>query len=93
VQLFLILAFTPVLVLAEIELIFFPVAAVFGFMGFSMRRMLITVTLLVVAEKSDYFSVSHIHLINRCAGAGREHSQEASSHWPMEIFHTIDVMI
>jgi len=31
--------------------------------------------------------------MSRCAGAGREHSQPASPRWPMEIFHTIDVMI
>ena len=31
--------------------------------------------------------------MSRCAGAGREHSQAASPSWPMEIFHTIGVML
>jgi len=31
---------------------------------------------------------------HRCTRrAGREHSQAASPSWPMEIFHTIDVML
>jgi len=53
--------------------------------------MLITLMFLVVARKSRTFSISLIQLMNRCAGAGREHSQTASPRWPMEIFHTIDV--
>jgi len=31
--------------------------------------------------------------MSRCAGAGREQSQAPNPIWPMEIFHTIDVML
>jgi len=41
----------------------------------------------------DFFPVSHIQLMSRCAVAGREHSQTASPSWPMEIFHTIEAML
>jgi len=61
--------------------------------GFSLRRMLITLIFSVVAVKSRTFPVSHIQLMSRCAGAGKEHSQTASPGWAMEIFHTIDVML
>ena len=39
------------------------------------------------------FSVSCVQLMRKCAGAGRERSQAASPRWPMEIFHTIAVML
>jgi len=39
------------------------------------------------------FSVSHAQVTSRCAGAGREHSQAASPSWPVEIFHTMDIML
>ena len=39
------------------------------------------------------FPVSHIQLISRSAGAGREHSQTDSPSWPVEIVYTIDVML
>jgi len=58
-----------------------------------MRRMLITLMVLVVAKKSRTFSVSHVQLMSRWAGAGREQSQAASPSWPVEIFHTIDAML
>jgi len=49
---------------------------------------------LVVAKKSRTFlPVSHGQLMSRSAGAGREHGQAASPSWPMEIFHTIGVML
>jgi len=56
-----------------------------------MRRMSTTLLLLVIAKKSRTFSVSYIQLMNRHAGAGREHSQTDSPSWPMEMFHTINV--
>ena len=31
--------------------------------------------------------------MSRCAGAGREHSQAASPSWPMEMFHTMGIML
>jgi len=31
--------------------------------------------------------------MSRGAGAGREHSQAAAPRWPVEIFHSIDVML
>jgi len=43
---------------------------------------------LAVAKKSRTFPVSHVQLMSRCAGAGKEHRQSPS--WPTEIFHTID---
>jgi len=58
--------------------------------------MLITLMFSVVAKKIKvvfFFCVSHIHLISRCDGTGREHSQAAHPSWPMEIFHTIDVIL
>ena len=57
-----------------------------------MRRMLITLMFSVVAINQGLFSVSHIQLMSRCAGARREHSQTKLS-WPMEIFHTINIML
>jgi len=46
----------------------------------------------VVAKKSGtFFPVSHVHLMSRSAGAGREHSQAASPSWPVEVFATKDV--
>jgi len=60
-----------------------------------MRRMLITLMVLIVAKKSrTYFSFSYS--ANEPAVqelGGREHSQAASSSWAMEMFHTIDVML
>ena len=48
----------------------------------------------VVAKKSRTFtSVSPVQLMSRWAGAGREQSQADSPSWPVEIFHTIDVML
>jgi len=55
--------------------------------------MLITLMFSVVAINQGLFPVSHIQLMSRCAGAGREHSQAASPSWPMEIFHTIDIVL
>jgi len=54
---------------AGIELIFLPVAA-----GFSTRKMLITLMFLAVGHSS----ISHVQLMSRCAGAGREYSQTGS---------------
>jgi len=31
--------------------------------------------------------------MSRCAGAGREHRQTDSPGCPMQIFHTIDIML
>ena len=39
------------------------------------------------------FSVSRVRLMSGCAGAGRGHGQAASPRWPLEIFHTIDIML
>ena len=62
--------------------------------GFSMRRMLITLMFLAVAKKSrTLFPVSHVQWLSRCAGAGRERSQAASPTWPVEMFHTMDIML
>jgi len=61
--------------------------------GFSTRKMLITLMFSVVAMNLGLFPVSHIQLMSRCAGAGREHSQAASPSWPMEMFHTINFML
>jgi len=47
----------------------------------------------VVSINGGLFQISHIQVMNRCAGAGREKSQTANQSWPMEIFHTIVVMI
>jgi len=58
-----------------------------------MRRTLIILMGLVVAKKSRTFFVSYVQLMSRWAGAGREHSQAASPSRPVEIFHTIDVML
>jgi len=55
--------------------------------------MLISVIFLVVAMNQGLFPVSHMQLMSRCAGAGREHSQADNPSWPVEIFHTIDVML
>jgi len=57
-----------------------------------MRKMLITPMVLVIAKKSRTFPVSHIQLMGRRAGAGREHGQ-AEPGWPMDIFHTVDIML
>jgi len=38
-------------------------------------------------KKKGLFSVSHVQLMSRCAGAGREHSQTASPSRPVEVFH------
>jgi len=43
-----------------------------------MRRGLITLMFSVVAVNQGLFPVSHIELMSRCAGAGREHSQADS---------------
>jgi len=58
-----------------------------------MRRTLITLMVLVVAKNQGLSSVSHIQLMSRCAGAGRERSQTDNPIWPMEIFHATDVML
>jgi len=58
-----------------------------------MRRMLITLMFSVVAINQELLPVSHTQLMSRCAGAGREHSQAASPSWPVEICHTINVML
>jgi len=55
--------------------------------------MLITLKFSVVAKNQGLSSVSVFQVMSRCAGAGREHSQGASPSWPVEIFHTIDVML
>jgi len=39
------------------------------------------------------FPASRIQLMSGCAGAGREQSQAASPSWPVEIFHTTDVVL
>jgi len=44
-------------------------------------------------EIKDFFSVSHVQLMSRCTGTGKEHSQAASPSWPMEIFYTIDILL
>jgi len=31
--------------------------------------------------------------MSRCAGARREHNQTASPSWPIETFHTIEIML
>jgi len=54
---------------------------------------LITLMFLVVAKKSRTFPVSCIQLVNKHAGAGREHSQVSSPSWPMEMFDTMDVKL
>ena len=43
-----------------------------------MRGVLITLMFSVVAVSQGLFPVSHIQLLSRCAGAGREHSQRDS---------------
>jgi len=43
-----------------------------------MRRMLITMMFSVVAINQGHFPVSHIQLMSRCAGAGKEQSQTDS---------------
>jgi len=55
--------------------------------------MLITLIFSVVAINQGLFPVSHIQLMSSCAEAGREHSQTASPTWPMEIFHTLNIML
>jgi len=55
--------------------------------------MLITPKFSCVAISQGLFPVSHFHVTSRCAGDGREHSQTASPSWPMEIFHTIYVIL
>jgi len=42
--------------------------------------------------RKEFFQVLG-QLMSRCAGAGREHSQAAGPRWPVEIFHTIGVML
>jgi len=37
--------------------------------------------------------VSHIQVMSRCSGAGREHSQADGPSWPVEIFLTMDGML
>jgi len=54
--------------------------------------MLTTLMFLLLLRNQGLFSVSHIQLMSRCAGAGSEHSQADSPSWPTEIFHAIDVM-
>jgi len=54
---------------------------------------LITLIFSVVAINQGLLPVSDIQLMSRCAGAGREHGQTASPSWPIEIFHTINVML
>ena len=59
-----------------------------------MRRMLITLMFSVVGKKSrTFFSVSHVPLRSRCAGAGREHSQAVSRSRPAEMFRITDIML
>jgi len=49
---------------------------------------------LAVAKKSRaFFSVSHVWLMSKWAGAGREHSQAVRPSWAMEVFHTMDIML
>ena len=46
----------------------------------------------MLLKNRGLFQVFHNHLMSRYAGAGRECSQTARPSWPMEIFHTIDIM-
>ena len=46
----------------------------------------------LLLRNQGFFTVFHTPLMSRCAGAGREHSQAASPTWPMERFHTMDIM-
>jgi len=55
--------------------------------------MLTSLMFSVVAINQGLFPISHIQLLSRWAGAGREHSQAASSSQPMELFHTMDIML
>jgi len=54
---------------------------------------MITLMFSVVAINQGLSPVSLLQVMSRCAEAGREHSQADSSRWPMEIFHTINVML
>jgi len=47
---------------------------------------------LVVAKKSRTFCSFHVWLMSRCAKDEGKHSQDASSSWPVEIFHIIGFM-
>jgi len=58
-----------------------------------MRRMLITLTFWLLLWNRGLLPVSHIQLLSRCAGAGRGHSQAASPGWPVEISHTVDIVL
>ena len=57
-----------------------------------MKRVLITLVFSFVAINQG-LPVSHTQLTSSCTGAGSEHSQTASPRWPVEIFHTINVML
>ena len=79
-----------VLVSAGIELIFLSVAAVFWI---QYKKNVNTDVFSCCYEIKDFFPVSHIQLMSRCAGSGRKHSQAAIPSWPMEKFHTMDVIL
>jgi len=55
--------------------------------------MLITPMFSIVAIIQGPFPVSDIQLMSRCAGPESDHSQAASPRWPIEIIHTIDIML
>jgi len=79
-----------VLVSAGMELIFFSVAAVFGF---STRRMLIMLMYSIVAKKSrtsSSFSYSANEPVCRSWGKQRK---AGGPGWPVEIFHTVAVTV
>jgi len=47
----------------------------------------------LLLRNQGLFSVSHVWLMSRWAGAGREQSQADSPRRTTEIFHTMDVML
>jgi len=55
--------------------------------------MLIILIFFIGWQETKDFSGSHVQLMGRCAGAGREHSRTASPSWPVEIFHTTDIVL
>jgi len=59
-----------------------------------MRRLLVLhCCFQLLLRNKGLFSVSHVRLTSRCTGSGREQSQAANPSWPIDIFHTIDVML
>jgi len=80
-----------VLILAGIEIVFFPVAAVFWI--YYEKNVDNILMIFVVPKKSRTFSVSHVQPMSRCTRAERDYSQAASPSWSMEIFHTIDITL